>query len=143
LIEEYSAEKEPDDGEIYSKIREYQGYGGPGNPYFEKRWRARLAAISDSKKEHFEQIFRHKDFRAAFDVQLDVPGLAGGMRLSTTHTMFATRCHEVSSISACNLNVLTIPKRKISAISITLGISGPRRSFEKTERQCRKWIERR
>ncbi|TAQ83758.1 hypothetical protein B7494_g7918 [Chlorociboria aeruginascens] len=94
LIEEYSAEKEPDDGEIYSKIREYEGYRGAGNPYFEKRWRARLAAISDHKKENLERIFRHTDYRAAFDVQLDVPGLAGGMRLSTTHTMFATRCHE-------------------------------------------------
>ncbi|ERF71962.1 hypothetical protein EPUS_06521 [Endocarpon pusillum Z07020] len=58
LIEEYSAEKEPDDGEIYSKIRKYQGYRGAGIPYFEKRWAGR------------------------------------GMRLSTTHTMFATRCQE-------------------------------------------------
>jgi len=95
LIEEYSAEKEPDDGEIYSKIREYQGYGGAGNPYFEKRWWARLAAISNHKKENLEQIFRHTDYRAAFDVQLDVPGLQGGMRLSTTHKMFADRCEEV------------------------------------------------
>ncbi|KAG9228035.1 hypothetical protein BJ875DRAFT_447230 [Amylocarpus encephaloides] len=56
------------------------------------RW-ARLAAIS-KHKENLEQAFRHPDYRAAFDVQLDVPGLAGGMRLSTTHTMFSMRCHE-------------------------------------------------
>ncbi|KAK4171629.1 hypothetical protein QBC36DRAFT_198921 [Triangularia setosa] len=33
LIEEYSAEKDPDDGELYCKIRRYQGYGGPGDPF--------------------------------------------------------------------------------------------------------------
>ncbi|KAH7108729.1 hypothetical protein B0J11DRAFT_241648 [Dendryphion nanum] len=85
--------KEPDDGEIYSKIREYQGYRGAANPCFEKRWWARLAAISNHK-ENLERILRHTDYKIAFDVQLDVPGLAGGMRLSTTHTMFAMRCHE-------------------------------------------------
>ncbi|KAH7111054.1 hypothetical protein B0J11DRAFT_473541 [Dendryphion nanum] len=94
LIEEYSAEKEPDDGEIYSKIREYQGHRGAANPCFEKRWWARLAAISNHKKENLERILRHTDYKTAFDIQLDVPGLAGGMRLSTTHTMFAMRCHE-------------------------------------------------
>ncbi|KAH7111262.1 hypothetical protein B0J11DRAFT_598641 [Dendryphion nanum] len=94
LIEEYSAEKEPDDGEIYSKIREYQGYRGAANPCFEKRWWVRLAAISNHKKENLERILRNTDYKTAFDIQLDVPGLAGGMRLSTTHTMFAMRCHE-------------------------------------------------
>jgi hypothetical protein len=139
LIEEYSAEKEPDDGEIYSKIREYQGYRGAGNPYFEKRWWARLAAISDHKKENLERVFRNTDYRAAFDVQLDVPGLAGGMRLGTTHTMFAMKCHEVSSISASSSKVLTILNSQISTISmILLGTSGPRRSSAMTQRQCRK-----
>jgi hypothetical protein len=83
----------------YSKIREYQGYRGAGIPYFEKRWWAPLASISNHKMENLEQVFRHTDYRATLDVQLDVPGLVGWMRLSTTHTMFATRCQEVSSIS--------------------------------------------
>jgi hypothetical protein len=110
-------------------------YRGAGNPYFEKRWWARLAAISNYKKENLEKIFRHTDYRAAFDVQLDVPGLAGGMRLSTTHTMFSIRCHEVSSISASSSKVLTILNSQISAISmIPLGTSRPRRSSAMTER---------
>ena len=103
LIEEYSAEKEPDDGEIYSKIREYQGYGGAGNPYFEKRWWARLAAISTHKKRNLKQISAHTDYRAASDVQLDVPGLQGGIRLSTTHKMIADRCEEVGLTYASSL----------------------------------------
>jgi hypothetical protein len=97
-----------------------------------------LAAISDHKKENLKRIFRHTDYKAAFDVQLDVLRLARGMRLSTTHTMFTTRCHEVSSISTSNLNILTIPNKKISTISITSGISRPRRSSEEIERQYRR-----
>ena len=96
LIEEYSSEKKPDDGEIYHKIREYQGYGGGSNLYFEKRWWALLRGISSHKAGNMKQIMRHADFRAGFDIQLDVPGLGGGMQLGSTHKVFAMRCHEVS-----------------------------------------------
>jgi hypothetical protein len=95
LIEEYSCEKKPDDGEIYRKIREYQGYGGGGNPYFESRWWALLHGISSHKSDNMKQIIRNPDFRAAFDIQLDVPGLGGGMSLGSTHKMVGMKCHEV------------------------------------------------
>jgi hypothetical protein len=95
LIEEYSCEKKPDDGEIYRKIREYQGYGGGGNPYFESRWWALLHGISSHKSDNMKQIIRNPDFRAAFDIQLDVPGLGGGMSLGSTHKVFGMKCHEV------------------------------------------------
>jgi hypothetical protein len=42
-----------------------------------------------------KQIMRNDKFRAAFDIQLDVPGLAGGMHLGSTHRMFRIKCHEV------------------------------------------------
>jgi hypothetical protein len=92
LIEEYSCEKEPDDGTIYRKIRQHQE---SGNAYFEQRWWARLAAISDRKKKNLKRILDHPEYRSAFDCQLDIPGLGGGMRLGTAHTMFAMRCDEV------------------------------------------------
>ncbi|KAH8727397.1 hypothetical protein GQ44DRAFT_584583, partial [Phaeosphaeriaceae sp. PMI808] len=95
LIEEYSCEKKPDDGEIYRKIREYQGYGCGGNPYFESRWWALLHGISSHKSDNMKQIIRNPDFRAAFDIQLDVPGLGGGMSLGSTHKMFGMKCHEL------------------------------------------------
>jgi len=98
LIEEYSCEKKPDDGEIYRKIREYQGYGGGGNPYFETRWWALLYGISDRKPINLKQILQNDDFRARFDFQLDVPGLGGGMKLGVTHKMFPMGCDEVSSL---------------------------------------------
>jgi hypothetical protein len=95
LVEEYTCEKRPDDGEIYCKIREYQGYGGGGNPYFETRWWALLCGIADRKPDNMKQILRNEDFRHGFDIQLDIPGLRGGMMLGPTHKMFAMRCHEV------------------------------------------------
>lgn len=108
LIEEYSCEKKPDDGEIYHKIREYQGYGGNGNPYFEARWWALLCGISEHKADNMRQIIRYPDFRAGFDIQLNVPGLAGGMQLGTTHKMFGMRCHEVRAIPNVHYDVLTV-----------------------------------
>ena len=101
-----------------------------------------MAAISNHKKENLEKIFHHIDYRATFDVQSDVLGLAGGIRLSTTYTIFSIKCHKVSSISASSSKVLTILNSQISAISIIqLGTSRPRRSSTITERQYRKWIE--
>ena len=92
MIEEYSCEKKPDDGEIYRKIRQYQL---SGNAYFEERWWARLAAISNRKKQNLKRILNRPEYRAAFDLQLDVPGLGGGMRLGTVHTWLNMGCDEV------------------------------------------------
>jgi hypothetical protein len=92
LIEEYSFEKQPDDGEIYCKIREYQI---SRNLYFENRWWARLYAISEHKAKNLKQILRYREFMHAFDLQLDIPALKWGMRLSTSHKIFATKCYEV------------------------------------------------
>jgi hypothetical protein len=79
FIEEYSCAKSPDDGEIYRKIREYQRYGGGGNPYFESRWWAFLHGMSPYKFNNLNQIIRRASFRAAFDIQLDVPGVAASV----------------------------------------------------------------
>lgn len=108
LIEEHSCEKKPDDGEIYRKIREYQGYGGGGNSYFEKRWWALLYGTADRKPDNMKQILRHQDFRAGFDIQLDVPGLGGGMRFGLTHKMFALKCHEIRAVPRCAFEMLTV-----------------------------------
>ncbi|KAF1964839.1 hypothetical protein BU23DRAFT_363413, partial [Bimuria novae-zelandiae CBS 107.79] len=91
LVEEYSFEKQPDDGEIYCKIREYQI---SRNLYFENRWWARLNAISEHKARNLKQIIRYREFMHAFDLQLDIPALKWGMRLSTSHKIFATKCYE-------------------------------------------------
>lgn len=51
LIEEYSEEVRPYDGEIYRKIR---GHQLEGNSYFEKRWWARLSRTSPLRRERLE-----------------------------------------------------------------------------------------
>jgi hypothetical protein len=94
IAEDYSVEREPDDGEIYRKIRCYQK---EGNSYFEDRWWAILSSISIYKKRNLKRLIDHRRYKAAFDVQLDIPGLAGGMKLSTLHKMFAMRCDDVRS----------------------------------------------
>jgi hypothetical protein len=55
-----------------------------------------------------KQIIRNDDFRAAFDIQLDVPGLAGGMHLGSTHKIFAMWYHEVRAVPNECSDVLTV-----------------------------------
>lgn len=54
-----------------------------------------------------KQIIRNPDFRAAFDIQLDVPGLGGGMSLGLTHKVFGMKCHEVRFPLDDSMDVLT------------------------------------
>ncbi len=57
------------------------------------RWWARL---SGHGTRCLEQVSRHPDFKAAFDDLLDIPGLWGGMRISTLNRMISMRCDDVS-----------------------------------------------
>ena len=89
MEDEYSAERPPDDGKFYQKIRKYQGYQGPGDPFLESRWMALLGAVSKSKSDNMRQISRNPEFRAQFDIQMDIPALGSGMKLSFIHIVFA------------------------------------------------------
>ncbi|KAL9132054.1 MAG: hypothetical protein Q9217_000182 [Psora testacea] len=94
LTEEYANESEPSDGEIYRKIREYHLQNQSS---LETRWWTRL---SPHRAKNLKQLFQHQDFTAAFDSLLEIPGLLDGMRISTLHKMFATRCDEVTAPSS-------------------------------------------
>lgn len=91
LIEEYSNEARPTDGEVYRKIRQYQF---EKNVSFEKRWWTRLTPHCS---KNLKQLLRHNEFTAAFDALLEIPGLWVGMRISTIHKMMAMKCDEVSN----------------------------------------------
>ena len=67
---ESRCEKEPDDGEFYCKIRQYQGLCGEANPYCERMWLARLSALSENRRELFDQLSRHRKYSAAFNAVL-------------------------------------------------------------------------
>ena len=41
-----------------------------------------------------KQLLRHDELTAAFDTLLEIPGLQGGMRISTLHTIMAIKCDD-------------------------------------------------
>ena len=101
LIEEYSNEKKPSDGEIYCKIRKYER---ENNSYFQKRWKARL---SDHGRRCLRQFSNHRngELSSAFDQLLSVPGLWDGMRISTLHKMVEIKCDEVCLSSVTHFSI--------------------------------------
>lgn len=98
IEEEYASERKLDDGEIYYKIRKYQGIFGQEDSYFEQRWWARIATLPDAKtkKSCLDQLIAHRKFSRAFDAFHHIPALYSGLRLSVVGKMISTRCHEVS-----------------------------------------------
>ncbi|KIV81283.1 hypothetical protein PV11_03480 [Exophiala sideris] len=85
LVEEYANESIPTDGMIYYKIRQYHFQR---NFSFESRWWARLRGC---RSRNLKALFKHPDLTAAFDVLLDVPGLWGGMLLTTLHKVLGLK----------------------------------------------------
>lgn len=90
LIDEYSNEKAPSDGEVYRKVRQYEH---EANAHFEKRWMARL---SNNKVKRFRQLSSHMEVRAAFDKLLAIPALlVHGMTFGSLPEALASNCDEV------------------------------------------------
>ncbi|KAK3305097.1 uncharacterized protein B0T15DRAFT_554948 [Chaetomium strumarium] len=96
LREGYSAEKEPNDGVVYYRIRTYQGHHGPANPFLESRWWALLKYNSKQKKKNLKGILDDPYYKAAFDIQMDILALGDGMELGVIHKMFTMRCDELA-----------------------------------------------
>ncbi|KAL4891328.1 hypothetical protein BDV59DRAFT_203528 [Aspergillus ambiguus] len=69
LIDEYSNERTPSDGEVYRKVRQYQY---EANARLESRWMARL---SSNKAKRLRQLSSHPAVRAGFDSLLAIPAL--------------------------------------------------------------------
>lgn len=94
LLEEYSNQKKPTDGEIYRKIRQYEG---EDNEAFRERWFVRLSPSNQDRLDQLDNK-RNRRLRRAFDRLLPIPGLwPHGMRISMLHRLIATGCVEVSS----------------------------------------------
>lgn len=91
MVDEYANERDPSDGEIYRKLRQYQNeYNAP----FQKRWWARL---SENKVKRLRQLFSpdNIDICAAFDALLPIPGMWGGMSIGSLNRVLALKCDEV------------------------------------------------
>lgn len=92
LVEEYSNEEKPSDGEIYYKMRRYHFQR---NFSFEMRWKARLRG---KRQQYLLTLTRNEAMTAAFDDLLDIPGLWGGMKITTLHKMMALKCDTVGRV---------------------------------------------
>jgi hypothetical protein len=86
LIEEYSYERNPNNGKLYCKIRQYHFQL---NLSFERRWWARLKG---SRAKHLKGLLRNRELTTAFDALLDIPSMWDGMMLTTLHKMMAMKC---------------------------------------------------
>ncbi|OBT50791.1 hypothetical protein VE04_09038 [Pseudogymnoascus sp. 24MN13] len=86
LVEEYSNEEKPSDGAIYDTMRRYHFQR---NFSFEMRWKARLRG---KRQQYLLTLTRNEAMTAAFDDLLDIPGLWGGMKITTLHKMMALKC---------------------------------------------------
>ncbi|KAL2802958.1 hypothetical protein BJX63DRAFT_425661 [Aspergillus granulosus] len=89
LVDEYSNERTPSDGEVYCKVRQYQR---EANAEFEEMWMARL---SGNKAKRFQNLSLNKSMRAAFDSFLGMPAiLEQGMRFGSLPWVFAASADE-------------------------------------------------
>ncbi|KFZ13857.1 hypothetical protein V501_03496 [Pseudogymnoascus sp. VKM F-4519 (FW-2642)] len=84
LIEEYTKEEKPSDGELYYNIRQYHRQK---NYSFKMRWMARLKGV---RKKNMTYLLKHEELTDAFDSLLDIPGLWGGMMITTLNKVVAT-----------------------------------------------------
>ncbi|KAL5345257.1 hypothetical protein ACLOAV_009627 [Pseudogymnoascus australis] len=100
LVEEYSNEEKPSDGEMYRKIRQYHFQR---NYSFETRWKARLQG---NRAKNLGTLLGNVELTEAFDALLDIPGLWDGMMITTLHTVMAMDCHRVRSGSDANNELL-------------------------------------
>lgn len=92
LVEEYANQKKPTDGEIYRKIRQYEG---EDNEAFRERWLVRLSSSNQDRLAQLDKR-RNRRLRRAFNLLLPIPGLwPHGMRISMLHRLIATGCVEV------------------------------------------------
>ncbi|KAI9147309.1 Cytochrome P450 monooxygenase FSL4 [Paramyrothecium foliicola] len=97
LVESHDYQRRPDDGEIYIKVREYQGKKGNNNPFFANLWLEYLsvpANKSSNRKNNLNLLLKHQKLLDAFDKLLDIPALFCGFRLSVIHGLISMKCDE-------------------------------------------------
>jgi hypothetical protein len=89
IIESYSNEQKPSDGEIFRKIRLCHR---ENDQEAQKRWWSRL---EKSKPKDSRQLFRRPSLAAGFDALIDMPGLRAKLQLGALHRLLVLKCDEV------------------------------------------------
>ncbi|KZM19287.1 hypothetical protein ST47_g9567 [Ascochyta rabiei] len=88
IIESYSNEQKPSDGEIFRKIRLYHR---ENDQEAQKGWWSRL---EKSKPKDLRQLFRRPLLAAGFDALIDMPGLWAKLQLGALHRLLVLKCDE-------------------------------------------------
>ncbi|KAI1537805.1 ATPase [Pyrenophora tritici-repentis] len=88
IIESYSNEQKPSDGEIFRKIRLYHR---ENDQEAQKRWWSRL---EKSKPKDLRQLFRRPTLTVGFDALIDMPGLWPKLQLGALHRLLVLKCDE-------------------------------------------------
>jgi hypothetical protein len=122
IIESYSNEQKPSDGEIFRKIRLYHR---ENNQEAQKRWWSRL---EKSKPKDLRQLFRRPSLVAGFDALIDMPGLWAKLQLGALHRLLVLKCDEVcihldttrSFLTSIGDDALLRPHRKSVEENLTL-----------------------
>jgi hypothetical protein len=89
LIESYSHEQRPTDGEIFRKIRFYHHQQ---DQVAEDRW---WACLDKSKPRDLRQLLKRPKLISAFDRLIDMPGLWQGVQIGALHRLLVLKCEEV------------------------------------------------
>lgn len=89
IIELYSNEQKPLDGEIFQKIRLYHR---ENDQEAQKRW---WSLLEKSKPKDLRQLFRRPLLAAGFDALIDMLGLWAKLQLGALHRLLVLKCDEV------------------------------------------------
>jgi hypothetical protein len=89
IIESYSNEQKPSDGEIFRKIRLYHR---ENDQEAQKRW---WSCLEKSKPKDLRQLLRRPSLAAGFDALIDMPGLWARLQLGALHRLLVLKCDEV------------------------------------------------
>lgn len=96
IIESYTNEQKPSDGEIFRRIRLYHRENKVEE---ERNWWARL---HNSKPKDLRQLFKRRELISGFDKLLEMPGLWSKVQLGALHRLLTLKCDEVCLFSRCH-----------------------------------------
>lgn len=89
IVESFSNEQRPSDGEIFRKILLYRRLH---DELLENQW---WAYIDNSKPKNLRQLLKNRPLAAAFESLVDMPGLWAKLQLGALHRLLAVKCDEV------------------------------------------------
>ncbi|KAG9186453.1 hypothetical protein G6011_09561 [Alternaria panax] len=127
IIESYSNEQKPSDGEIFRKIRLYHR---ENDQEAEKRW---WSCLEKSKPKDLRQLFGRASLASGFDALIDMPGLWAKLQLGALHRLLVLKCDEAAHFGLPT----TTPVLVQDVMEIDIPPESPNLEAQPTELQLR------